>query len=159
MKIRTGFVSNSSSSSFVLRGIKVTKDELINRLKISQEEINECQDRSGIRNYDVFELIEFKLKPKSRYGQIQKMRAEAQGIILEEDYNYELDVHTTGNYFGNQDYENLIIGKFTGGFEDGEVTEIGCDEFDDKEILEKLEKLGFSGPLKTFVQMVSNDNY
>jgi len=153
MKIRTGFVSNSSSSSFVLRGIPVTKEQLIEALKISQEEIG------NVGEYEIIEVIGSKLRPWNKYGDLERMKAKAEGIILEEDMNYDLDVEPTGNYFGNLDFDNLILGKHTGGFEDGEVTEVGCDEYADNEILEKLSKLGFSGPLKTYVQMVSNDNY
>lgn len=155
MKIRNGFVSNSSSSSFVLRGVKITSDELIKKLNISQEELDEC----GESEYEIMELIERKLKPTSRYGQLLRMKAQAEGKVLDEEYNYDLDVHTTGNYFGSVDFENLIIGKFAGDFEDGEVTELGGNELVDEEILNKLEKLGLSGPLRTYVQMVSNDNY
>lgn len=155
MKIRTGFVSNSSSSSFVLRGIPVTKEQLIEALKISQEEID------NVGEYEIIEVIGSKLRPwKKKYGDLERMKAQAQGIILEEeDINYDLDVEPTGNYFGNLDFDNLILGKHTGGFDDGEVTEVGCDEPTDNQILENLSKLGFSGPLKTYVQMVSNDNY
>ena len=48
MKIRAGFVSNSSSSSFILRGIPVTREKLIEALKISQEEIDNCGDEDYI---------------------------------------------------------------------------------------------------------------
>ena len=46
MKIRSGFVSNSSSSSFILRGIKIKKEELIQKLKISKDELDLCEDNS-----------------------------------------------------------------------------------------------------------------
>jgi hypothetical protein len=159
MKIRTGFVSNSSSSSFVLRGIPVKKEQLAFALKISQEEIDKCGE-----NYQVLALIESKLNPYPKYGalghtQIQKKKAAAAGTPIEEEPTYELDVHNTGNYFGSNDYDNLIIGKDIGGFQDGEVEEIGCSEETDKIILTELAKLGLTGPLRTYVQMVSNDNY
>lgn len=129
MKIRSGFVSNSSSSSFILRGIKIKKEELIQKLKISKDELDLCEDNS----YEILELISSKL-------------------------NSNLDIKPTGNYFGNLDFDNLIIGDNMGHLEDGEVTEI--DELaDDTTLLEKLKKLGLTGELKTYVQMVSNDNY
>ena len=40
MKIRNGFVSNSSSSSFVVRGTRVKKEELAKLLKINIKELD-----------------------------------------------------------------------------------------------------------------------
>lgn len=40
MKIRNGFVSNSSSSSFIIRGMKLSKDEIIEKLNVSDEAKN-----------------------------------------------------------------------------------------------------------------------
>ena len=40
MKIRNGFVSNSSSSSFVVRGTKVKKEELAKLLKVDIKELD-----------------------------------------------------------------------------------------------------------------------
>jgi len=34
MKIRNGFVSNSSSSSFIIRGMKISSDEIIEKFKM-----------------------------------------------------------------------------------------------------------------------------
>ena len=52
MKIRAGFVSNSSSTSFVLRGTKLTTEEIIKVLNIPQDEIDEFEE-------DEYELYEF----------------------------------------------------------------------------------------------------
>ena len=38
MKIRNGFVSNSSSRSFIIRGVRVNKEVIIKALKLKKEE-------------------------------------------------------------------------------------------------------------------------
>jgi hypothetical protein len=60
MKIRSGFVSNSSSSSFCIFGISLDQDEL---LAIIGKTTQECEDgEDGI--YDALEQAEEKLKEK-----------------------------------------------------------------------------------------------
>jgi len=54
MKIRNGFVSNSSSSSFVVRGIKISVDELAKILNIGDDELPEDE-------YDSYEFFSEKL--------------------------------------------------------------------------------------------------
>jgi hypothetical protein len=129
MKIRQGFVSNSSSSSFIMRAAKFTQKELIKALGI-EDKVEKCDDE-----YDIYEEIGMSLPP-------------------------DIDIESTGNYFGDLDFENLIVGKNIGRFEDGEVTEVDYQTKEsDKKILEKLKSIGLEGDLKTFVQMISNDNY
>ncbi len=123
MKIREGFVSNSSSSSFIFRGIKITIDKLIENFNLNKDD-------------------------KGLYDQIED--------ILEK---YELDVNPTGNCYDEYDYNNLIVGKFSGNLNDGEITELDDDELLDQDILNKLQSIGLSGNLKTYIQMISNDNY
>jgi len=131
MKIRNGFVSNSSSSSFIIRGTKLSTDKIIETLNVSQEEIDNCNKDE----YEIYELLSEKLN----------------------DFSIEVD----GNYFGERDYNTLIVGEDLGYLQDGEVTELP-DRTKEKDVklIKKFEKLGFKDIiLKTYIQMVSNDNY
>ena len=132
MKIRAGFVSNSSSSSFILRGTKLSTEEIIKALNIPQEEIDEVGDEE---EYELYEFLSRKLKG--------------------------FDVEVDGNYFGDQDYTTLIVGESIGSLEDGEAVELReYTPEENQKLIEKFEALGFKDvKLKTYVQMVSNDNY
>ncbi len=132
MKIRTGFVSNSSSSSFIIRGMKLSTDEIINTLNISNEELDEV-------GTDEYELMNF----------------------LGSKFPKGFEVESTGNYFGGQDYSTIVVGKSLGELQDGEVRELrDRTPEEDNEILSQLVALGFKDKdLKTYIQMVSNDNY
>ena len=131
MKIRAGFVSNSSSTSFVLRGTKLTTEEIIKVLNIPQDEIDEFEE-------DEYELYEF-------------LGEKLIGFSVEVD----------GNYFGGKDYSTLVVGESIGSLEDGDVEELKeYSPEENQKLIEKFEALGFKDvKLKTYVQMVSNDNY
>lgn len=131
MKLRNGFVSNSSSSSFIIRGTKLKTDEIIKTLNIPQSEIDDFDNDE----YELFDFLSGKFK----------------GLSVEVD----------GNFFGGRDYQTMVIGKSIGHLEDGEVTELpDVTTEQDKEIIEKFETLGFEiKELKTYIQMISNDNY
>jgi hypothetical protein len=132
MKIRTGFVSNSSSSSFILRGTKLKSDDIIRILNISREDMTDIDDNN---EYEIYEFLEEKLAG--------------------------FTVHVDGNYFGNQDFSTLIVGERLGRLNDGDVVEL--KEYtpeENQKLIEKFEAIGFKDvKLKTYVQMVSNDNY
>jgi hypothetical protein len=132
MKVRAGFVSNSSSSSFIIRGMKLSTDTIIKVLEIPQDEIDEFDDNE----YDLFDFLSSK---------------------LEDDFSIEVD----GNYFGGRDFSTLIVGESIGSLEDGDVMELPDRTLEEDSVLiKKFEKFGFHvGELTTYIQMVSNDNY
>lgn len=134
MKIRAGFVSNSSSSSFILRGTKLSTEEIIKALNIPQDEIDEIVEEDE-EEYELYEFLSEKF----------------------EGFSVEVD----GNYFGGQDYTTLVVGESIGSLDDGEVVEL--KEYtpeENQKLIDKFEALGFKDvKLKTYVQMVSNDNY
>lgn len=132
MKVRNGFVSNSSSSSFILRGIRIDEVELCNLLGIEiPEEIKDCKTLYG----ELWEEFTNKLKP------------------------FDLNFETTKNYFDGDPTGEVVIGESLGDLDDGEITEIS-DYEKDVELIEKLKSIGVVDPKPTtFVQMVSNDNY
>lgn len=134
MKVRNGFVSNSSSQSFVVWGIKVPVDAFFKLFPLGE---NEKKDNA-------LDDIEFYLKKK--LGKIPE----------------GFGCHTDRYYFGgtNEEIENIFVGLEEGELCDGAFVEIKCA--DKQEISNKLVDMGFEANednISLFVKMVSNDNY
>jgi len=134
MKIRNGFVSNSSSSSFIVRGIKISYKKLPKDILKNLPEDPDGGDSDGDMSYQIDEYFENK-----RTGLICK---------------------STRDFFDGKVKPEVIIGIEVGDFEDGVVFEIEDTMNIDEKVISKLKKLGIEAEkLSTFVQYISNDNY
>ena len=143
MKTRSGFVSNSSSSSFIVRGIKVNFKEICKKMGIKKTDA--VEDDGDGEDDILFELTE-KMQKTFKVKDIIEIRAFQ-------------------NFFSGADgeeFDEVIIGADAkdANLEDGDVVEIkSTDSIDDK-VRTELAKLGFKDvTLSTFVHYLSNDNY
>lgn len=130
MKIRNGFVSNSSSSSYIIRGVVITEDEANKIAKQAGKNPEDFDDSSEMLD----EVIPW------------------DGVVT---------AMTRHNYFDCDEENGFIVGKNMGDLADGSFVEMPeADEKLDTEIIQELAKYGIEADkLKTYVKMISNDNY
>lgn len=152
MKVRTGFVSNSSSQSFIIRGIEINKKTLAKLWGITKEDIvASAKDNNSIE--DEKELVQSNLD-----------RA-----LMDElsDNKYKLDVSDVSNVFDNDcSSDTCLVGEEldkNGDWEDGEIFKIPRPSHEqDINLVEKLKKANIEtteDKLDTYVRYVSNDNF
>jgi len=131
MKIRNGFVSNSSSSSFVIRGIELDKVYVAGLIGVKPDE---C-DFSDMNN--LYEAIYNKL-----------------------DRNFKLSFEDTKDYFNDEPTETMIIGVEFEQLEDGCVCKLSnTDDEEIKSKLKRALGIEIDQSLHTFIQYIGNDNY
>lgn len=135
MKVRTGFVSNSSSSSFVIRGLKLKKDYVATCVGVKPEDCNFSDPT------ELYEAIWCKLYNKK----------SGAGKIAFED---------TSNFFTDDISDTMIVGVELVSLDDGQVYQI--PEPDDEKIRSKISKVlgrDVKEKLHTYIQYISNDNF
>jgi len=149
MKIRQGFVSNSSSSSFIIRGIKVNMNDYLKAL-IAIGDIpdpgftpQEWKDPHKVFD-EIFMALPYPVKS------IKKL-----GLNTQEDKFYFDE--------NNDPVKEIIIGKDRGDLDDGVIGVIpDNDPQEDLDIENKIKSLNIPIPknevIQTYAQFVSNDN-
>ncbi len=129
MKVRQGFVSNSSSSSFIVRGVVITDEEATALLSKNGKEVTEDYDLRDAMD-DLFPFT---------------------SVLVEYERCNDFDGDEETGYIIGQSLGSLEDGSFV------EIREFSQEE--DEALLEMLSTFGIFGVLETYVKMVSNDNY
>ena len=97
MKVRSGFVSNSSSSSFCIYGTTVTDRDALNELykKLCPPTTGDGEEEDDIECYDQCELISEKI------GVGFVCDSESDYFYFGDEYSYQPDEQTFGQFRKN----------------------------------------------------------
>lgn len=132
MKVRNSFVSNSSSTSFVIRGIEIKTQKVLDQLSM-EFKCKYCDPQA-----DDCDCVAHKIDSKLK----------------------GLNCKSTVDFFDGEQTGTVIIGSKLCDLNDGVVEKLPNPN--DEKIKEKIsEALNMNEvkKLHTFVQFVSNDNY
>jgi len=102
MKIRTGFVSNSSSSSFMIYGAELNLEEngdiLIKKLSEGKTE-DEIQDLKDIaKDDDYYKLSEYLYDIVPKKYSIESVGYDEEYLFIGQDPSYQKDDQTHGDW-------------------------------------------------------------
>ena len=141
MKVRSGFVSNSSSSSFIVRGILVGEKELVDRwdVKTFTDEDRENYKKSfaTLKNMGFYtdEMIEEMVQEHKVDYEHLYIKANQAGLSIHKAW---ID-------------DKWVVGRLLGSPENGELFEEHEDWYEDDKTIEKIKASGlFTKTLKTY---------